>query len=75
MHENMIRLFKPKNENTALLPCPFCGNAEIVYEEYEAQAGRRFRCWCTNCMAGIDPGYAQEIHTVRWMWNSRTATN
>lgn len=66
-----IKIIKPQNEATALLPCPFCGNSEIAYEQYEHAAGTRFRCWCIQCMAGIDPGYAQSIHTVRQIWNKR----
>lgn len=68
---NTPKLIKPWNEATALLPCPFCGNREIVYEQYEHAAGTRWRCWCTRCMATIDPGYAQDACTVRQMWNKR----
>lgn len=54
-----------------LLPCPFCGSTHVIYERYRHDAGERWRCWCTNCIAGIDPGYAQSWGTVRDMWNRR----
>lgn len=38
---------------------------------YGHGAGERWRCWCTNCLASIDPGWAQDRHTVRDMWNRR----
>lgn len=53
-------------------PCPFCGSKEIVIDKYEHRAGERFRIFCTECMAMIDPGYAQNKHTVIEMWNKRT---
>ena len=52
-------------------PCPFCGSKEIVIDKYEHEAGIRFRIFCTRCMAMIDPGYAQQEHTVMAMWNKR----
>ena len=52
--------------------CPFCGGKEIVIDKYEHQAGERFRIFCTGCMAMIDPGYAQNKHTVIDMWNKRS---
>lgn len=52
-------------------PCPFCGNKEIIIDKYDHKAGKRFRIFCTNCMAMIDPGYAQEKYTVIEMWNKR----
>lgn len=69
--ETTIEITRPKSEQLALKPCPFCGGTEIVYERYLHQAGERYRVWCTNCLAGIDPGYAQEPGTVQRMWNRR----
>lgn len=51
--------------------CPFCGGTEIVLEKYLHPAGVRWMVWCTSCLAGIDPGYAQNKHTVLEMWNRR----
>lgn len=67
-----IELWKPKpGYDLALQPCPFCGGKEIVYEKYLSVSGERWRVWCTQCLAGIDPGYAQERHQVQKMWNRR----
>lgn len=52
-------------------PCPFCGGKEIVIDKYEHQSGERFRIFCAGCMAMIDPGYAQNKHTVIDIWNKR----
>ena len=71
MNEDMISLEKPHGEYDALSPCPFCGNAEIVYEQYAHGAGPRWRVWCTECLACIDPGYAQTKWPVQAMWNRR----
>lgn len=57
----------------ALLPCPFCGSEEVMYEMYPHRAGERVRVVCMGCMAMLDPGYAQQKYTVRDMWNKRTA--
>lgn len=56
---------------TDACPCPFCGGKEIVFEKYLRPAGVRWRIWCTSCLAGIDPGYAQDKHTALEMWNRR----
>ena len=65
-------LFAPANEATALKPCPFCGNKDVSYEMYEHSAGTRYAVLCPKCMAGIDPGFAQDVYTVRRLWNRRT---
>lgn len=57
------------NPHTYLKPCRICGNTEIVYERYKHQAGERWRCWCTKCLACIDPGWAQDRLAVRDIWN------
>ena len=69
---NFIELFKPeKGSCLELKPCPFCGSDEIVYAKYNHAAGERWRVFCTHCMAGVDPGYAQTEHCVQKMWNRR----
>lgn len=69
--ESTIETFGPKSAGQALYPCPFCGGANIVYERYLHRAGERWRVWCTDCTARIDPGYAQDPGTVQRMWNHR----
>lgn len=69
--ESTIEVFKPKTEAQALKPCPFCGGTEIVYERYLHMAGERYRVWCADCTAGVDPGYARDVGTVQNMWNRR----
>ena len=64
-------IFRPESTNKALKPCPFCGCTDIVYDRYSHPSGWRWRVWCVDCMAGIDPGYAQDQSTVQRMWNSR----
>lgn len=67
---------KPHGTEDALLPCPFCGNEEIVYEQYESIPDYlRWRCWCTGCLATIDPGWAQSKGAVQAMWNKRERQN
>ena len=72
--DNGIEIVKPTkgNTDTRLEKCPFCGSEEIVYEKYQTKAGERWRCWCSGCIACIDPGYAQDRWTVQAMWNRRT---
>ena len=69
--DDSIELIEPK-PNAELKPCPFCGSAHVIYERYGAPAGERWRCWCAECLAGIDPGTAQEAGQVREMWNRRS---
>lgn len=71
MMDNYNNIFRPNSANKELKPCPFCGCTGIVYERYNHQVGQRWRVWCTGCMAGIDPGYAQDQSTVQRMWNRR----
>ena len=56
-------------------PCPFCGGKEIVFEQYQHDAGIRWKIWCTGCMATIDPGWAQQPITVLDKWNRRANGN
>lgn len=52
-------------------PCPFCGSKEIVIEKCKYTVGDRFSIFCVGCLATIDPGWAQNKHTVIDMWNKR----
>lgn len=67
---NSIELIK--DENNELLPCPFCGSEEVVYDRYKHEAGERYRCICLGCMATVDIGYAQDKYTAKRAWNKRT---
>lgn len=69
--DDSIEIVKPSegDPHTYLKPCRICGNTEIVYERYRHQAGERWRCWCTKCLACIDPGWAQDRLAVRDIWN------
>lgn len=70
--DDSIKIIRPAADGfDSLDPCPFCGDTEVVYELYDHGVGERWRCWCTNCLASIDPGWAQDRHTVRDMWNQR----
>lgn len=63
---------KPNPESDlALKPCPFCGCDEVVYVQYEHAAGLRWKVFCPNCTASIDPGWAQSKTVVRDMWGRR----
>ena len=68
--EHTIKYVRP-DDSGELLPCPFCGNDDVVYEQYEHPVGPRWRVVCCACMAMIDPGYAQNKYQVRDMWNRR----
>lgn len=71
--EEILSLYEPAPESElALKSCPFCGNTQILYEEYRHTAGVRWRVWCTACLAGIDNGYAQQKHQIQALWNKRT---
>ena len=65
-----VGYFKPIGD-LSLESCPFCGSKEVVYERYLHTVGFRWRVVCTGCMAGIDPGYAQDRVTVQKIWNTR----
>lgn len=71
--DDSIEIIKPAADGSdSLDPCPFCDETEVVYELYRHGAGERWRCWCTSCLACIDPGWAQDRHTVRDMWNRKS---
>ena len=65
-----IRFEKPEGD-LALEKCPFCGSQNVYYEEYETVVGNRWRVVCLDCMANVDPGWAQQRVAVRDMWNRR----
>lgn len=69
--DDSIEIVKPAegDPHTYLKSCRICGNTEIVYERYRHRAGERWRCWCTKCLACIDPGWAQDRLAVREIWN------
>ena len=68
-----VKIINPKKgSDLELLPCPFCGSKEIIYEQYQHAAGLRWRVFCCGCAAGVDPGYAQQPHQVMEKWNKRT---
>ncbi len=61
-----------KRADDSARPCPFCGSEEIAYGKYEHAAGERYAILCMNCMAQIDPGWAQSWGAVQELWNRRT---
>lgn len=70
--EQTLKLFVPEDgSELALKSCPFCGCTQIIYEKYKHPAGERWRVWCRDCLAGIDPGFAQTRYAVQQMWNRR----
>lgn len=65
-------IYKPRpGSDLDLLPCPFCGGTEVAYFRYKHLAGDRYGVLCCDCMATIDPGWAQEKSTVQARWNHR----
>lgn len=68
--EKIVNLVKPFGD-FSLSKCPFCGSDSVFYGEYESAVGKRFLVMCTDCMASINPGYAQDMVTVQTMWNKR----
>ena len=60
-------------ENLPLDDCPFCGSDTTRYIKYQHPAGTRYAAGCLNCMAIIDPGWAQQMSTVQKMWNTRVS--
>lgn len=69
-HEEILEVWKPQGD-LLLKPCPFCGE-DAVFIQYTTPVGPRWRVTCCNCMATIDPGYAQHRHIVQERWNNRT---
>ena len=68
-----IKIIDPAewHKDAHLSECPFCGSKKIFYEKYSTGIGERWRCWCAECIACIDPGHAQRWGTVAKMWNRR----
>lgn len=65
-------MYKPDaGSDLELSPCPFCGGTEVVYFRYKHFVGDRFGVLCCDCMANIDPGWAQQKSVVQAMWNHR----
>lgn len=64
-----LNLFKADKEE--LKPCPFCSGKEIYYRAYKHLAGKRWEVICSNCMARVDPGTAQDKWKVKEIWNKR----
>lgn len=60
-----------KFENGKALPCPFCGGSEIWAEDYEHAAGKHWRVFCADCMAGVDRGHDMTPYTALDVWNKR----
>lgn len=74
--ENVVQTWKPAPDgHLALKPCPFCGNEKILYMQYKTPAGLRWLVVCCECMANIDPGWAQNRHRVAELWNRRAGKN
>lgn len=75
--DDSIKIVKPAegDPHTYLKPCRICGNTEIVYERYGHRSGERWRCWCTKCLACIDPGWAQDRLAVRAIWNQEPSND
>lgn len=60
-----------KRSDDSVSPCPFCGSESIAYGKYKHGAGTRWAILCMNCMAQIDPGWAQSWGAVQELWNRR----
>jgi len=53
--------------------CPFCGEDKIELVQYQHAAGLRWKIRCTDCLAEIDPGWAQDPSVVLNMWRGRSS--
>lgn len=74
--ENGEKIYKPEHDSLlALEPCPFCGNKEPVYLQYNTPVGLRWMVLCTDCMASIDTGCATMPQRVAELWNRRAGEN
>jgi len=74
----MAAIFKnvepnPKKGDLHLDPCPFCGQKDPVYIQYETDVGPRWKVFCLGeeCGGCVDTGYAQQRHHVAEKWNRR----
>lgn len=69
---NIDELWRPEpGGDLALMPCPFCGGTTVVYFHYKHRVGDRYGVLCCDCMANIDPGWAQQKSAVQVLWNHR----
>lgn len=66
-------LIKAKDyKHAEVKPCPFCGEREnIIIEEYDHAAGKRWRIFCAECMGGVDRGWDQSPSGPVEAWNKR----
>lgn len=69
--QEIINIVKPTGEHDSLAPCPFCGNKEIAYAQYQHPVGLRWKVVCFGCTAEINPGYCREMYQIRERWNRR----
>lgn len=70
--ERIKKIYIPaQDSDLALLPCPFCGEDHIRYEQYETVTGDRWRVCCNGCTATIDPGWTMQRIDVADLWNHR----
>lgn len=53
------------------LPCPFCGNKNVVMEAHHQEDRVRWWVWCTKCLAGIYPNTGLSEQEVKERWNRR----
>lgn len=67
--EEIVEIWKPCGD-LLLEPCPFCGG-DAIYIQYSSPVGMRWRVTCCECLATIDPGYAQARNIVQEKWNRR----
>lgn len=84
-YETVFRCLKDKKpdeirnaydeDGKTLPPCPFCGGQHILFVKYQHAAGSRWKVMCADCLAEIDPGWAQQPHVLIPMWKRRAADN
>lgn len=73
MEDNTQERYKPPVDGAfVLLPCPFCGSAQVVYTTYETDDGHRVKVECLSCQASLAPDYTENRHQVQVLWNCRT---
>ena len=73
MENNTHERYKPPIGSAfTLLPCPFCGSAQVVYTTYETDDGPREKVECLSCQASLAPDYTETRHQVQVLWNCRT---
>lgn len=84
-YETVFRSLKDKHsdeirnaydeDGEPLPPCPFCGMQHILFVKYQHAAGPRWKVMCADCLAEIDPGWAQQTYALIPMWKRRAADN